>query len=188
MLRRASSLLLAVSTGATLGCLLLLHGDLPDRVPTHFDTAGNANGWSSREGFEFAIAGLSIVLLAVFGGLGALIERLPVQLVNLPHRDHWLAPERRRTTLASLRARLEVLGAATQALVLGIALHCAGASRAPAPASVLETWGLIGGYFAFVAGWLVALHRRFARPGGTMQPVRREGLPPSRRGPTIPGP
>jgi hypothetical protein len=27
---------------------------------------------------------------------------IPVSFINLPHRDHWLAPERRRSALAAL--------------------------------------------------------------------------------------
>lgn len=166
MRRPSTSLLLCAATATTLGVLGLVTGDLPDRVPTHFDAAGRPDGWSTRTGFALEMGGLSLGLAGMFALLGILVARLPTSLVNVPHREFWLAPERRTESMRAIAGHLHVLGAATQVLVLGIVLFCVRASHRnePVPGPDATTWGLLAGYVAFVILWLVSLHRRFPRP------------------------
>jgi hypothetical protein len=166
MRRPSPSLLLCLATATVLLTLCVVTGDLPERVPTHFDAAGRADGWSTRTGFALELGGLSLFLCGLFGALGALVARLPTSLVNLPNRDYWLAPERRAESLRAIRDRLHSLGAATEVLVLGLVLYCVRASRSEEAQTGPDptTWVLLLGYLAFVAGWIVSLHRRFAKP------------------------
>lgn len=159
-------LLFAAATTTTLATLALIAGDLPDRVPIHFDAHGRADGWSTPTGFVVTMSGLALFLAALFVGLAALVVRLPPSLINLPHRDHWLAPPRRATTLAWLAAAMHSLGAATQILVLGIVLYCVRACRAQEPQTGPDPtlWIMLAAFLAFVIGWLLAMHRRFRRP------------------------
>lgn len=105
-----------------------------------------------------------------------LLARLAPGLVNLPYRDHWLAPERREQTLADLGDRLAVLGLGL--VLLFAALHYRALQAAqPAWPQVPEaawTAGAIGLGLA-LALWLLALMRRFGRlpPVTTPRPVRR---------------
>jgi hypothetical protein len=86
---------------AGLQCLRLLRV-LPERVASHFNAAGVANGWMSRDGFVGFDAGVVALLSAVFLTLGFVTSRRPVSLINLPNKDHWLAPERKAETLGWL--------------------------------------------------------------------------------------
>src|SRR2546423_1804970 len=69
---------------------------MPDRVATHFSGAGLPNGWMSRRQLALFDVGLLGFLLLLLIGLGLLGRFLPPTLINVPHRDYWFAPERRR--------------------------------------------------------------------------------------------
>lgn len=74
------------------------HGHLPPRVASHFNAAGKANGWMTRDaqlGWQVGTVTLIAVLLQ---GIVLLQPRLPRELVNVPNRDFWLSPERRAAT------------------------------------------------------------------------------------------
>src|SRR5262245_44660873 len=42
---------------------------------------------------------------------GWLIQRVPLSMINLPHKEYWLAPERRASTLAFMTRRSTIFGA-----------------------------------------------------------------------------
>lgn len=84
------------------GYLAASSSQLPGRVATHFDGSGRPNGWMSRTahlrlmmvfGLAFPLFVPAIVYASRF---------LPDRFYNLPHRDYWLAPARRRETMAYL--------------------------------------------------------------------------------------
>jgi uncharacterized membrane protein len=78
------------------------YSELPARVASHFDINGQPNSWMSRDTCVGFTLGLGIILPAVIIGLMAGAEKIPVSFINLPHRDYWLAPERRKQALAIL--------------------------------------------------------------------------------------
>ena len=83
---------------------------LPEKLATHFDAAGNANGWMSKRGFfAFQFAMLAIMGLA-FCLLPQWLNRVPNALINLPHKAYWLAPERRAGGVVSESADLRAAG------------------------------------------------------------------------------
>jgi uncharacterized membrane protein len=80
---------------------------LPDRMASHFDFYGRANGWQPKEAF-FLVLAVVIVMTGVMGFLiPVVIAAAPTEFINLPRKDYWLAPERREETLRFLRTRLE---------------------------------------------------------------------------------
>lgn len=69
---------------------------LPERIASHFDMKGNPNGWSSKESF-LVLWYLMIVFLNVWVPLvGVLVRKLPPSMINIPHREYWLATEERK--------------------------------------------------------------------------------------------
>lgn len=95
---------------------------LPARVATHFDWSGKPNDWMTRQQdlTVMAAVGLALPLVVVLGIFA--LRFAPQQLVKLPHRDHWLAPERRGETFAYLFQRS--LWFACMTLCFMSALHC----------------------------------------------------------------
>jgi uncharacterized membrane protein len=75
---------------------------LPARVATHFNLAGQPNGWMTRaQCVAFSAAmGLGSSLFIV--GLFFAVRFFPNGALNISRRDYWLAPERRATTFAYL--------------------------------------------------------------------------------------
>lgn len=138
---------------------------LPSRVASHFDAAGNANGWSSRGSFVVQHVGISTLITFVFAGIAMWLQRIPVSMVNLPNREHWLAPERREASMRWIERHLLWFAAAMMALLqLVFAFtyrsNAAGSGRM-APHLM---WPALGAILGVAAWFLVAIYRRFSRP------------------------
>jgi uncharacterized membrane protein len=68
---------------------------LPEIVASHFGKAGTVNGWETRTLF-FSLELGSILLATIISfGVPRSIEALPISMINLPHKEFWLSPERR---------------------------------------------------------------------------------------------
>ncbi|MFO7733929.1 MAG: DUF1648 domain-containing protein [Candidatus Aminicenantes bacterium] len=71
---------------------------LPERIPTHFDFAGNPDGWSGREAF-FALAAFPFVMTLVFYALIRFLPRIArdPRRLNIPHKEEFFKlPEEKR--------------------------------------------------------------------------------------------
>ena len=83
----------------TLGLVVLfvIAGDpsLPDRLATHFDLAGNPNGWMTKSAFYAAIIGITILLNIWPLVIPAFVAKMPAFL-NIPNKTYWLEPPARR--------------------------------------------------------------------------------------------
>jgi uncharacterized membrane protein len=108
--KRALQVLFLVLALAALTQGLWQYAHLPERVMSHFDGAGRANGWMSRDALLGWQLGTVLLITVLFEGLVALQSLLPSESVNLPHRDYWLAPERRAATNAWISSLLRVTG------------------------------------------------------------------------------
>ena len=86
--------------------VLLTANHLPERLATHFDLDGQADGWMTRASHvRFIIGfGLGVPLFILF--VGEVVTRLGGAGLNIPNRDYWLAPERRARTLAFAQRQL----------------------------------------------------------------------------------
>ncbi len=93
---------------------------LPPTVASHFDARGKANDWMPKESFVALNAIVLASLLTVVLIMGLVIPRVPVALINLPHKEYWLAPERSRQTRASVFGGLLTCFNATGILLIGI--------------------------------------------------------------------
>lgn len=158
---------MCTATAVGIGQIALGYEGMPETIASHFDANGVANGWSSRESFATQMVVLHLFLTTVFVCIGALLPRIPDSLINLPHKDVWLAPERRKETLAWTTDRLAWLGAAVQLLfcaVTQLSLRASGDAEKALPP--WTHWALLAGFFAFMASWLVGFFRRFRRPQG----------------------
>jgi uncharacterized membrane protein len=76
---------------------------LPERMVIRFDLDGKPNGWMSKDGFAIYYLCLLGFVMGVFVLVGMLMEKLPPRLFNIPHRDYWMAPERRAESLRYLK-------------------------------------------------------------------------------------
>jgi uncharacterized membrane protein len=138
---------------------------LPARVASHFDAAGRANGWQTREEFYAAAVLVALVLSIIFRVIPFLLHRLPVQFINLPNKDFWLASERKERTIADLDARMTVFGSATLGLLM-IVMHFALEANLRPGGSLSAVWmiGALVGYATFSLVWMILMIQKYRRP------------------------
>jgi uncharacterized membrane protein len=137
---------------------------LPAQIATHFNGQGVADGWSDKVGFAVGQGCLLVCMPAMFVGLSWLLPRIPVSLVNLPHRDYWLSPAHRATTLETLSQWM--LGAGLlMSLFLGGLMHLMLAANLHPPARLGPWFGvLVGADLTALVGIVTWLFWRFRRP------------------------
>lgn len=153
-------MLLAAATAL----LLATVGMLPDVIPTHFGAGGVPDGWMTRSGYTKFMLAFTVGLPLLVAGAVGLLPRVAPRAVNVPNRDHWLAPARRTETLAFLARHACLLGCMIVLMVAGVHLLIlrASAARPPRLDEGLFLWMLAGFAAAFVL-WLVAIFTRFPR-------------------------
>jgi hypothetical protein len=141
-------------------------GQLPDRVASHFGADDLANGWMPRDAYLPFMIGFALVLPAIVVAGIALTPRLTPRRLNIPHRDYWLAPERRATTYRAITAHAFWLGSLIALFVAGIhySILVANASAPPRLPDALF-WTLLSGFCAGLVLWTGALYLRFRNAG-----------------------
>ena len=139
------------------------YSKLPERMATHFDASGNADGWMPKD--AFLVFGLVLVLLVVgqFLILPVLLKKMPVSLINLPNKDYWMAPERREETVSILRSYFEWFGCALLLMFIVINQMAITANLSGARLSG-ASWLAIGGFIVFSVVWTIGLMRKFRKP------------------------
>src|SRR5262249_40528547 len=142
------------------GSLIYGAGVLPDQVASHFGLRGEANAWMSRSAnlIFFAIAGVVVPLLML--GLGFAIKHLPIQLINLPRLESWLAPERRSEACDFIEGRCIWFASMNLAFLMGlnrlvISANRQSDARLPMPEFTL----LISSFFLGTLFWVWRLLR-----------------------------
>src|SRR5687767_14071272 len=92
-------LIVLVATG---GFVLFTGNGLPEVVASHFGAGGAANGAMGKGAYTVFMLVMVIGVPLLVAGSTLLVRKLPPQLVNLPNKRHWLAPERRAESLEAL--------------------------------------------------------------------------------------
>lgn len=119
---RLPLVLLGLSCLAFLACVLLTANALPERVATHFNLDGRANGWMSRSAHLQFMAGFGLALPLFIAGVCFALRFAPDSSINIPHRDFWLAPERRAATCQYLFGQSLWLACLNVAFITGVHL------------------------------------------------------------------
>jgi XapX domain-containing protein len=137
---------------------------LPDQVASHFNGSGEPNGWMSRSSNQtfMLIFGLGFPLFVVV--LCYVTRFLPASLINLPNKDHWLAPERRNETCDYLVGFSLWFACLALCFVTGLMYLIVKANHpAPPHLSMASILGLVGCFLAGTAIWVAVLFRHFKR-------------------------
>jgi uncharacterized membrane protein len=138
---------------------------LPDRMAIHFNASGAADGWGPKLPF-FALYGVIVVIMSLlFWGLPLVIRLVPESLINLPNKEYWLAPERKKQTLDRLSDQMLFTGCMALLLMDGILFLVIKTNLSAIPALPTEwMWGLIVVFIAANVVWTINLIRSFRRP------------------------
>jgi uncharacterized membrane protein len=139
---------------------------LPEKVASHFNGAGNPNGCSSKKEFISIYVMVIAVMLLIYLVLPALFRYIPKSLISLPKKDYWLAPERREKTFTFIAGQMLCFGNATFILLIATFQLAIEANLSDTRHFSSNTmWILLIGYFFFVILWSVRFISKFVRAG-----------------------
>lgn len=138
---------------------------LPAEVASHFDGGGRADAAMSRGAYL-------LLMIALADGVPALMWWLQCRAarqgqINIPHREYWLAPERRQESLRYLHRHAGVMALALLALLVGVHLLVVGAHLAGDGRPELDLGAFMAcllGFMGFSVLWIALLVRRFRFP------------------------
>jgi uncharacterized membrane protein len=123
---------------------------LPARTATHFDVRGIPDGWMTRRGQTASILGVAAFLVFATAGPLYLARHFSDSAVNLPHREFWLAPERRNATFDRICGIGVMLACLSLGLMISLQVLVVRANlRNPVRLPATEGFGLL---IAFLAG------------------------------------
>jgi uncharacterized membrane protein len=147
-----------------LGCWFWSGSQLPELVATHFNGAGEPNGWMNRSDHQMFMLVFGLAFPGVIVLLSYATRFLPRGMVNIPHRDYWLAPERRRETSNYLTHLSLWLACLAVGFVIGLELSIVQANRQHPPhLSLIALLVVVVPFLAGVIVWVLIVMRHFRR-------------------------
>ena len=157
---RLSRIILFFLIGAFVSQCVYYYPNLPEKMASHFNAAGEPDRWMSKQSYFAVLAGILGLIVLEFTLLPRLIGKMPNRLINMPNKDYWFAEERRAGTINVIRHFFEWFGAALLALFVGInqlvfRANLGGENLSP------ESWLILGAFLIFVVVWLIKFTGRF---------------------------
>lgn len=137
---------------------------LPDRVATHFNWNGVPDDWMTKSAATALMLAMQLLVPWFLVGITAMTAWMPVSLINIPHREYWLAPERRRESLAFLNRELAGIALAVAWFMAAVSHLAFEANIAGGPLSTSAMLGLLGVYMTVVLGIVGRIIWRFRTP------------------------
>lgn len=138
---------------------------LPEVVASHFNGRGATNGWQTKSAFFTVLVGVSVLAAVVGFGIPRIIGVMSAQLINLPNKKYWLAPEHLAETVEYLNTYFAWFGCAILGIIIltfdyaiQFNLH---PENHPDPARM---WYILAGFVAFVVVWSIRLLTKFLCP------------------------
>jgi uncharacterized membrane protein len=99
---------------------LRLWGIAPEQMAAHFNVQGNPDRFVPRDQFFWFEIQTALIVIGVSILPQLLFLVLPAELISMPNREYWLAPERRNATVD----RLSSFGAILFGIIL-LVVHAA---------------------------------------------------------------
>jgi len=142
-----------------------LYPQLPDVVASHFNARGAANGWQTKQAFFSVFIGVSVLAIVVGFGVPRIIAAVPAQLINLPNKQYWLAPEHRAETMAFLNAYFAWFACAIFLIIILTFDYAIQSNLHPEnPPNPARMWYVLAGFLLFSLVWVVRMLAKFLRP------------------------
>ena len=141
------------------------YSQLPEVVASHFDAHGVANSWQTKSAFFGIFLGVTVLAVVVGFGVPRIIGVVPAQLINLPNKRYWLAPEHLAETLEFLKTYFAWFGCAVYLIMILTFDYAVQSNLHPDhPPDVSRMWYILAGFITFMVVWITRLMRRFLRP------------------------
>ena len=141
------------------------YGQLPDVVASHFNGSGVPNGWQSKSAFFGLFVAMNVLSAVVGFGIPRIIATVPPQLINLPNKRYWLAPEHLAETMAFLGVYFAWFGFAVLLIIILTFDYAIQSNLHPnnRPDSS-RMWYTLVGFLLFVVVWIARMFMRFGQP------------------------
>src|SRR5229473_3795079 len=155
---------------ALLGAYAAIHflsyySQLPTVVASHFNGQGLANGWQTKPAFFTVFAGVSVLAAVIGFIIPRIIAAMPPQLINLPNKRYWLAPEHIANTMEFLNRYFAWFGCAVFVVILVTFDFAVQANLHPDNRpDISRMWYLLGAFLAFNFLSIARMFIRFGRP------------------------
>jgi serine/threonine-protein kinase len=144
--------------------LVLVFDALPEVVASHFDGSGHPNGHQSKLAFALTAALLQAMFGLMTWAAPSMIRNSRDELLNLPHKGYWLAPERRDATKQRLSEWTSWFCCATLGLMTGVFELVIRGNQHEHPQLSPQVWLLLVSYVGFMLVSGIALVRGFRVP------------------------
>jgi uncharacterized membrane protein len=162
--RHLPAIVFLILVASVAGGITMMWPHLPDRLATHFNAAGEPNGWSSKDQLLRLLLTQLAPFLVMFVAAGWL-RRLPDRFVNLPNKDYWLAPVRKENTLVAIRDWTRWFLIVVFAVLAFMVVEMLRDNLMPSPHySLLPPWLIVPLILAPIFGMIGWLFRRFRIP------------------------
>jgi len=139
------------------------YSQLPAVVASHFNARGMPNGWQTKQAFFVVFAVVSFLIVFVAFGIPRLISALPPQLINLPNKQYWLAPQNLAETRAFLETQFAWFGCAVYVVIILAFDFAIQSNLHPEnPPNPNRIWYILGAFLVFVPLWIIRLTLRFS--------------------------
>ena len=140
------------------------YSQLPEVVASHFNASGVPNGWQTKPAFFGVFVGVSVLAVLVGFGIPRIISAMPLQLINLPNKRYWLAPEHQAETMAFMNVHFAWFGCAVFTVILVTFDFAVQANlHLDDPPGLSRMWYTLAGFLVFVIVWIARMFTRFGR-------------------------
>jgi len=153
-----------LAVGATL-YFSSLYAQLPDVMASHFNARGVPNGWQTKSAFFSVLVGVTVLAAVIGFGIPRIISVMPMELINLPNKRYWLAPEQRAETMDFLNGYFAWFGCALFAIILLTINFALQANLHPGrPPNAFPMLFLLASFLAYAIFGTVRVFKRFGPP------------------------
>lgn len=83
--------------------------NLPPQMASHFNAAGIADGFMSKESYTYTMLAVVVGVPGLLALMPLVLGKLPPSLINIPHREYWLASDKQASTFQTLKVWMGVL-------------------------------------------------------------------------------
>jgi hypothetical protein len=123
-----------------------------------------ANGWQTKSALFRVFLSVTVLATVLAFGIPRIIAALPTELINLPNKRYWFAPEHLAETMEFLNTYFAWFGCAVFLIMIltfdyAVQFNLHPGNR-PDPSRM---WYIFAGFFAFVVIWIIRMFTRFLR-------------------------
>lgn len=137
---------------------------LPDKVASHFNSSGYADGYMSKGSFLFLMGGITLFVGGLFVGLSFFLKKLPLSLLNVPNKDYWFVEDRKDKSLELTEIIFSLMGIATMLFFITISQLTISYNLQPHPKPLEKFWIFLVAFLTIIFSLVGYMYYRFRKP------------------------